>query len=181
MKQFLAALLASAVYADQISQIEAQPLNIKQELGSEEEPKTMISGSEQMGIGSFAGDVNFDNLFSRGLCPQVNAKKNIEFQRLTGDWFLQRTDEPSVPELLPTCHHANFQVNADGSFLANEEVRIEGKNFLAEAITGRFNDSVVEAELFGAKLRVQMELLDTDYDNFLIGYQCYDNMQFAID
>ena len=24
-----------------------------------------------------------------------------------------------------------------------------------------------------------MEILDTDYDNYLIGYQCYDNIDFA--
>ena len=26
-----------------------------------------------------------------------------------------------------------------------------------------------------------MEIIDTDYDNFLIGYQCYDNIGFAAD
>jgi len=37
---------------------------------------------------------------------------------------------------LPQCHHANFKVNADGSFEANEEVRIEGKVFDAKNIKG---------------------------------------------
>jgi hypothetical protein len=81
--------------------------------------------------------------------------------------------------MLPTCHHANFKVNEDGSFTADEEVRIEGKNFVANGISGQFKESTVMADLFGAKLRVQMEILDTDYDNYLIGYQCYDNMEFA--
>ena len=26
-----------------------------------------------------------------------------------------------------------------------------------------------------------MQLLDTDYDNYLIGYQCYDNIEFALE
>jgi hypothetical protein len=70
-------------------------------------------------------------------------------------------------------------VNADGSFIASEEVRIEGKSFVSHDIKGMFKESTVEAELFGSKLRVQMQLIDTDYDNYLIGYQCYDNIEFA--
>ena len=132
-----------------------------------------------MGIGQFAGNVNFNNLFSAGPCPTVAEMKNIDFTKLSGDWFLQRTDEPAVPELLPSCHHANFNVNADGSFTASEEVRIEGKSFVSHDIKGMFKESTVEAELFGSKLRVQMQLIDTDYQNYLIGYQCYDNIEFA--
>jgi hypothetical protein len=56
--------------------------------------------------------------------------------------------------MLPTCHHANFKVNEDGSFTADEEVRIEGKNFVANGISGQFKESTVMADLFGAKLRV---------------------------
>ena len=35
--------------------------------------------------------------------------------------------------------------------------------------------------MFGGKLEVQMEILDTDYENFLIGYECYDNMQMSLE
>jgi len=93
---------------------------------------------------------------------------------------LQRTDEPAVPDLLPACHHATFTVAEDGSFTAQEEVRLGGKTFLAEDINGKFDDYVVDATFFGDKITVQMEVLDTDYENFMIGYECYDNMQYTL-
>jgi hypothetical protein len=41
-----------------------------------------------MGIGQFAGDVKFEKLFTKGLCPNVDGMQNIQFSRLSGDWFL---------------------------------------------------------------------------------------------
>ena len=35
--------------------------------------------------------------------------------------------------------------------------------------------------MFGTKLTLQMELLETDYENFMIGYECYDNMKLALE
>ena len=82
--------------------------------------------------------------------------------------------------MLPSCHHAIFNVNDDGTFTAKEEVRIENQTFVADGITGKFTESTLEGNFMGTKLRVQMEILDTDYDNYLIGYQCYDNIDLAL-
>ncbi len=54
--------------------------------------------------------IDYSKLFEKGPCPKVEGMKNIKYQDLSGDWYLQRTDEPSVPELLPACHHAIFTV-----------------------------------------------------------------------
>ena len=62
--------------------------------------------------------------------------QNIEYKRISGDWYLQRTDEPSAPELLPSCHHSTFNVLEDGTFKAQEEVRISDTTFVADDITG---------------------------------------------
>jgi hypothetical protein len=83
--------------------------------------------------------------------------------------------------MLPSCHHALFNVNEDGTFTAREEVRIDNQTFVADGITGKFSESTVEGDFMGTKLRVQMEILDTDYENYLIGYQCYDNIDFAFE
>jgi len=48
--------------------------------------------------------------------------KNLDYKRLSGDWFLQRTDESFIPELLPSCHHCQLDVNDFGEFQATEEV-----------------------------------------------------------
>ena len=92
--------------------------------------------------------MNFEALFSPGLCPEVNGMEEIDYTRLSGDWFLQRTDEPSLPDMLPSCHHCNIEVDSEGNFTGNEEVRIEGKTFIAEGIKGRFLEQIMEAELF---------------------------------
>lgn len=39
----------------------------------------------------------------------------------------------------------------------------------------------MEVEFFGEKMEVQFTILDTDYDNYMIGYECFDNMQFAME
>jgi hypothetical protein len=74
-------------------------------------------------------NIDYSKLFEKGPCPKVEGMKNIEYQKLSGEWFLQRTDEPSVPELLPACHHAIFTVQPDGTFTAREELRVAGKPF----------------------------------------------------
>ena len=63
--------------------------------------------------------------------------------------------------MLPSCHHAIFNVNDDGTFTAKEEVRIENQTFVADGITGKFTESTLEGNFMGTKLRVQMEILDT--------------------
>ena len=83
--------------------------------------------------------------------------------------------------MLPQCHHALFEVKEDGTFTAKEEVRIEDQHFVADGITGKFTESTVEGDFMGTKLQVHMEILDTDYDNYLIGYQCYDNIQYVLE
>ena len=152
-------------------------------LGKEDSEQPQTDRKDTMKIGEVASEINFDNLFLKGLCPDLTspAMTEIDYPRLTGDWFLQRTDEPSVPEMLPACHHCNLSVTPEGTFTGSEEVRVEGKTFIAEDITGLFSKQVMEANLFGQKLRVQMQVLDTDYDNYLIGYQCFDNMEFVLE
>ena len=52
---------------------------------------------------------------------------------------------------------------------------------MVENVTGEFDGSQIEAEFFGDKFQVQFTILDTDYDTYMIGYECYDNMQFALE
>ena len=125
---------------------------------------------------------DFNKLFERGFCPEgVEGMKNLEYARLSGDWFLQRMDEPFVPEMLPKCHHCQLEVDASGDFSATEEVQFGGRNFIVNEIEGSFDGPTLEAEFFGEKLQVSFTILDTDYDNYMIGYECFDNMQFVME
>jgi len=69
-------------------------------------------------------EVDLTKLFEKGFCPEgVEPMANLEYARLTGDWFLHRTDEPFTPSMLPKCHHCNFDVKENGEFTATEEVQ----------------------------------------------------------
>jgi len=46
---------------------------------------------------------------------------------------------------------------------------------------GKYTSSTAEVEMFGSKLTLKMELLETDYENFMIGYECYDNMKLTLE
>jgi len=56
-----------------------------------------------------------------------------------------------------------------------------GKKFVAEDISGQFTDNIVRADFFNDKLSVKVMVMDTDYDSYLIGYECFDNIKFALD
>ena len=173
MKLYAATLFACAVMAKEHME--------QKEATMEEEtiPGTHHEEEDQEQTGKM---IDFTKLFEPGLCPEdVQGMEDLEYERLSGDWFLHRTDEPFMPELLPSCHHGQFDVNSEGDFTAKEEVRVQGKIFVTEDISGDFDDFIVEAEFFGDKLEVEMMILDTDYDNYMIAYQCYDNMQFTLD
>ena len=107
--------------------------------------------------------------------------EDIEYAKLSGSWFLHRTDEPFVPELLPVCHHGKLDVKEDGTFSASEEVRMQGKVWMSDDISGSFKNGSIEANMFDDKIGLMMELIDTDYEKYIIGYECYDNMQFALE
>jgi len=81
----------------------------------------------------------------------------------------------------PTCHHCSIKISDDGSFVAMEEATFLGKTFVAENVKGLFTKNVVRADFFNDKFYVKVQVFDTDYDNFLIGYECWDNMKFALE
>ena len=38
----------------------------------------------------------------------------------------------------------------------------------------------MKVDFFGDKMSVMSEILDTDYETYLIGYECFDQMQFTL-
>lgn len=127
-------------------------------------------------------EVDWTRMFFPGMCPaDVKGIEGLEASKLTGEWYLHRSSEFLYPEMTPTCHHCKMEIAADGSFKATEEATFMGKKFIADDITGLFTESTVRADFFDEKLSVKVQILDTDYDNYLIGYECFDNMKFALE
>src|SRR5450830_1239985 len=90
-------------------------------------------------------------------------------------------EEPTVPELLPACTHSSWTVSDDGTWKSREEMRVQGKTLLSGDLTGSFLKSMLREEAFDKKLTETLWLLDTDYDNYLITYQCFDKIKFTVD
>jgi hypothetical protein len=127
-------------------------------------------------------DIDWTKMFTPGMCPSdVIGKEDLEASKLSGEWYMHRSSEFLLGMTTPTCHHASMKISDDGSFVAMEEVTFLGKTFVAENIKGLFTKNVVRADFFDEKLSVKVQVLDTDYDNFMIGYECWDNMKFALD
>jgi hypothetical protein len=126
--------------------------------------------------------VDWTRMFLRGSCPaDVEGMKSLKASELTGDWYMHRCSRDLFNEITPTCHHARMKINEDGSFNAIEEAQFLGHKFIAEDIVGQFTDSNVRADFFDSKLSVKVRVLDTDYENYLVGYECFDNMKFALE
>jgi hypothetical protein len=127
-------------------------------------------------------DVDWSRMFKSGMCPSdVVGKLDLEAPKLTGEWYMHRSSEFLMGMTTPTCHHASMKIGDDGSFVAFEEATFLGKTFVAENIKGQFTKNVVRADFFDDKVSVKVQVLDTDYDNFMIGYECWDNMKFALE
>ena len=56
-----------------------------------------------------------------------------------------------------------------------------GKTWVAEKISGEIKGDTVRSDFFDEKLSVKMQVLDTDYDKYLIFVRCLDNMSFALE
>ena len=67
--------------------------------GSHEEfqPGADQEGGEDVapGSGHESGSIDFTKLFEPGLCPEnVTGMEGLEYAKMSGNWFLHRTDEP---------------------------------------------------------------------------------------
>ena len=94
---------------------------------------------------------------------------------------MHRSTEFLHENMTPGCHHALITVKEDGSFTATDEANFNGKTWINENITGQFSKDTVRADFFDAKLSITIQILDTDYENYLISYECFDNMRFALE
>ena len=114
--------------------------------------------------------------FRDGACPQVAMKENIEFARLSGDWYIHADTCPMSRVVHLDCNHAVIQANADGSFNVAKEMSIDGHAIRIKGIKGIFTGNTLAIDMFGEKVNLEMNLLDTDFDNWAIFYQCFDNI-----
>ena len=56
-----------------------------------------------------------------------------------------------------------------------QEARYLGKDWVATNLKGELTGDLLKTELFDGDLTTRMQILDTDYENYSIGLECYDN------
>ena len=94
---------------------------------------------------------------------------------------MHRSSDYKYAAMPTTCFHNKVKVNDDGTFLSKEEANFMGKTWVAEKIIGEIKENTIRADLFDEKMSVKMQVLDTDYEKYLISVRCFDNMSFALE
>jgi len=74
-----------------------------------------------------------------------------------------------------TCLHQSIRAKDDGSFAGIEEMKLAGSDWVIRGLTGKVSGDKVSIDFFDDAVTKKVQVLDTDYDNFVIGVECYDN------
>ena len=110
------------------------------------------------------------------MCPTgIEGVKDLDMVKLSGDWFMHRSLSYAENYMPTTCYHVKTEVNEDGTFKAVQEARYLGKEWVAQNIKGELTGDLLRTELFDGNLTTRMQILDTDYENYSISLECYDN------
>jgi hypothetical protein len=116
--------------------------------------------------------------FKDGACPKLSKWENLDITRLSGDWYLHADTSPMSRVVRLDCNHVVLRV-ADYSYESNVdiEMNIEGNEFQINGIKADFTGNSVSINMFGEKVNLVMNLLDTDYENLAIFHQCFENIK----
>ena len=117
---------------------------------------------------------DFSRLFKRGMCPDVQGMKDLKPEKLSGDWFLQATTDYAKMLIPTSCAHLLVKAEADGSFEAIEEMKLVGKDWVAQNLKGELTEDIVSVDFFDDALTKKVQVLGTNYDCTLM-VECYDN------
>lgn len=79
-----------------------------------------------------------------------------------------------------TCNHWFVEIGEDGSFKGIEERKIFGKDWVAQNLTGSLSGDIAAIEFFDSDVMIKLQVLDTDYENYVITLECFDNQLFAL-
>ncbi len=60
-------------------------------------------------------------------------------------------------------------------------MRLGGRQVNVKNIQGSFVPGESYADIFAKKIHLEMNILDTDYDNYLIAHQCFDHIRLGED
>ena len=101
--------------------------------------------------------------------------QNIAYTRLAGDWYLHADTCPVARIMQPACNHCVIDVKEDGTFKSAKELSVQGHQMQIHDITGTFAGENAGIDIAG-KMHIGMNLLDSDYDNYAIFYQCFENI-----
>ena len=152
-------------------------LKIREELESELPAKE----DKASGVGSeLPNDVNFASMMlKRGDCPVTETFKDLDLSRLEGEFFTHASLNLYNMYYAADCLHTKSTWDAEANKLRSEVgLDLEGRHMIIHDTECYKEEEKLVSDMFGNKLRFVGNVLDTDYDNYVIGYGCFDGMKY---
>ena len=172
----LVAISASAIHIteNKLNQNVAKENN--ENIAQKQAPGQQVAKEDMKGEGNQQDqDARFVNIFKEGACPKVELMKDIEFVKLAGDWFLHADTCPISRMIKPECNHSVLDIKEDGTFRSAKELSIMKHRMQIHDVTGTLAGDQTGVDIAG-KLHIGMNLLDTDYEQYAVFYQCFENI-----
>lgn len=114
-------------------------------------------------------------ILKRGDCPQTETFKDVKLKKLKGDWYTHASLNLYNMYYNSDCIHSKNTYDKREKVLNTEmEMSMEGNRMKMYDIQSYFLGEKLVSDMFGQKLRFTGDILDTDYDNYVIGYGCFD-------
>ena len=120
--------------------------------------------------------------FKKGLCPSIEFFKDLDLTKLEGNWFTHATINSYNMHYGAECVHSNCKLDSEDNSLKSElTLLVNGKQLKISGVRTFMQGSKVVTDMFGNRLHFVGDVLDTDYDNYVIDYGCFDGMSFQFD
>ena len=118
----------------------------------------------------------------RGDCPATETFKDLDLARLEGDWYTYTSLNTYNLFYNAECLHSVCTFDKESGVLNSDfEMELEGRHAKVHELRTFFEGDMLISDMFDQKLAFHGAILDTDYDNYVIGYSCFDSMKYDFD
>ena len=130
-------------------------------------------------VSAFAMAAGVQAGYNWGGCPKVEPMQDFDLTKYQGQWYEIIRDELMVFSLLSGCVQAYYEINADGSVMVDNTAHYMGLGWfdqpVGQAVVSDQNPASLVVSFGGTPTsdeRANYNIIDTDYDNYVIIYSC---------
>lgn len=126
--------------------------------------------------GQMHAETSYAAMFlKKGDCPATETFKDLELARLEGDWYTYASLNTYNLFNNADCLHSVCTYDEESGVLNTEfEMDLEGRQAKIHELRTFVEGDLLISDMFDQKLAFHGAVLDTDYDNYVIGYGCFD-------